>query len=261
MRWRPDIEAWAVYMLVLLGVYVVAAPSASAADADCRSGPGTASVVGAPTASVSWRAGLHGVVPVHARVPRVSGERREGEKGRAVGPTVADWLLVLGAARDDSGRCWVRVRLPWRPNAAAGWVKARDVLLRPTRWRVVISRSARRLALRYDGRAVLRTRIVVGAVGTPTPGGLFSIIAVWRWSPGDFLGSYVLPLTAHSDTLQEFGGGDGRVGIHGRGGASLLDPLGSRASHGCVRLSNAAIESVVRRVGAGGLPGIPVVVR
>jgi lipoprotein-anchoring transpeptidase ErfK/SrfK len=58
--------------------------------------------------------------------------------------------------------------------------------------------------------------------------------------------------------LQEFGSGDGRIGIHGRGGASLADPLGSAASHGCIRLANSAIESIVRRVGADGLSGIPV---
>ena len=108
---------------------------------------------------------------------------------------------------------------------------------------------------------MLRTSVVIGAPITPTPQGLFSIVGVWRWNPADFLGSYILPLTAHSNVLQEFGGGDGRVGIHGRGGASLLDPLGSARSHGCIRLSNKAINWIVRKVGAHGLPGVPVRVR
>ena len=103
--------------------------------------------------------------------------------------------------------------------------------------------------------------MVIGAPPTPTPHGLFSIVGVWRWNPADFLGSYILPITAHSNVLQEFGGGDGRVGIHGRGGSSLLDPLGAARSHGCIRLANGAIEWLVRKVGAGGLPGIPVRVR
>lgn len=106
-----------------------------------------------------------------------------------------------------------------------------------------------------------RIRVVVGAAATPTPRGLFSIVATWRWNPDDFLGSWILPLTAHSHVLQEFGNGDGRVGIHGRGGASLLDPLGSSRSHGCVRLSNPAIESIVRKVGRRKLPGVPVLIR
>jgi lipoprotein-anchoring transpeptidase ErfK/SrfK len=102
---------------------------------------------------------------------------------------------------------------------------------------------------------------VIGSPTTPTPRGLFSIVEVWRSNAGDFRGSYILPLTAHSNVLQEFGGGDGRVGIHGRGGSSLLDPLGSARSHGCIRLANRAIDWLVRTVGAGRLPGMPVRVR
>ena len=102
---------------------------------------------------------------------------------------------------------------------------------------------------------------MVGAPVTPSPLGLFSIVGVWRWDPADFLGSYILALTAHSNVLQEFGGGDGRVGIHGRGGASLLDPLASARSHGCVRMANRAIAWLVRTVGATALPGIPVRVK
>ena len=56
--------------------------------------------------------------------------------------------------------------------------------------------------------------------------------------------------------LNTFQGGDGRVALHGRGGRSLRDPLGSASSHGCIRLSNSAINwiaSIAR-------PGTPVVV-
>jgi lipoprotein-anchoring transpeptidase ErfK/SrfK len=168
---------------------------------------------------------------------------------------------VLRAARDPRGRCWLRVRLPSRPNDAAGWVHAGRVLLRRTRWRIVIATDARTIAVFHGGDLRRRFSVVVGAAPTPTPRGLFSVVGVWPWSPADFLGSYVLPLTAHSHVLQEFGGGDGRVGIHGRGGASLLDPLGSARSHGCIRLANDAIEWIVGKVGTRRLPGIPVRVR
>jgi hypothetical protein len=53
--------------------------------------------------------------------------------------------------------------------------------------------------------------------------------------PNEYLGSSVLELSAHSDLLQQSDGGHGTVGIHGRGGGSLLDPIGSPASHGCIR--------------------------
>ena len=147
---------------------------------------------------------------------------------------------------------------PPAPTHAAAWVDADRVTLRLTRWRLAVSREARRVSVFRDGKRVRHFRVVIGASPTPTPDGLFSIVDVWRWNPNDFLGSYILPLTAHSKVLQEFGGGDGRVGIHGRGGASLLDPLGAARSHGCVRLANRAIRWIVRKVGANGLPGIPV---
>jgi lipoprotein-anchoring transpeptidase ErfK/SrfK len=155
----------------------------------------------------------------------------------------------------------LKVRLPSRPNAASGWLNANRVVLRRTAWRIAISRAVRRLTVFRGGTIVRRFRVVVGAPSTPTPKGLFSIIGAWRSAPDEFLGSYVLPLTAHSDVLREFDGGDGRVGLHGRGGASLLDPLGTARSHGCIRLANAAIDWLVRAVGVAQLSGTPVRVR
>ena len=235
------------------GVLAVGAPPALAAPA-CGPAWASAAAVGRPTAEVAWRAKLL------TRTPLWSAPAQGRARG-AVTPEQAPWLLVLRARLDDQGRCWVQVRLPTRPNRAAAWIDARRARLRPTPWRIVVTRRARTLDVLDGGRRVRRFRVVVGKPATPSPRGLFSIVGVWRWKPSDFLGAYILPLTAHSNVLQEFGGGDGRVGIHGRGGTSLRDPLGSARSHGCVRLSNAAIEWIVRRIGARGLPGIPVSVR
>jgi hypothetical protein len=167
-------------------------------------------------------------------------------------------LLVLDAAPTRSGRCWVQVRLPWRPNDASGWVPASQVVLRPNAWQIVVSTAARSLSVYRLGRLVRRVPVVVGKPSTPTPQGLFSIIGAWGDPPNAFLGSWILPLTAHSSVLQQFDGGDGTVGIHGRGGASLLDPLGSASSHGCIRVANSSIDWLVHTIGAGALPGIPV---
>ena len=238
-----------------MATLLLAAPPAPAAP-KCGTARATAIAVGKPAATVAWRAELIARTRLWRSVPK-HGAKSHG----AVGPRPAAALLVLRAARDSEGRCWLRVRLPSRPNNATAWVRADRVLLRPTRWRIVVAPGARTISVYHDGDLRRRFRVVVGAPGTPTPRGLFSIVGVWRWNPADFLGSYILPLTAHSNVLQEFGGGDGRVGIHGRGGASLLDPLGSARSHGCIRLSNKAINWIVRKVGAHGLPGVPVRVR
>ena len=239
-------------MFVLAGICLVGAPPASAALL-CHRGSATGSVVGRPTSKVAWRAELLGRAGVYGGVSRA------GTRARIfVGPAQASWLLVLDAARTHSGRCWVEVRLPWRPNDAIGWVDTSQVILRPTTWRIVVSTAERSLSVYRGGSLVRRVQVVVGAPSTPTPVGLFSIIGAWASSPDAFLGSWILPLTAHSGTLQQFEGGDGTVGVHGRGGASLLDPLGSARSHGCIRLDNSSIDWLVGSIGVGAIPGIPV---
>jgi hypothetical protein len=105
-------------------------------------------------------------------------------------------------------------------------------VLRLTPWRIAISTASRTLILFHAGASVRTIWVVVGKPSTPTPVGLFAIVWAIRWNPNDFLGSRVLMLSAHSNVLQAFDGGDGTIGIHGRGGVSLLDPLGSAPSHG-----------------------------
>jgi len=168
-------------------------------------------------------------------------------------------LLVLGA-RERRGRCLVRVRVPTRPNTATAWLDGERVVLTSTRWRIAVHTASRRLDVLRSGRLFRRIPVVVGAPGTPTPRGLFAIADVSKWHPGEFVGAWVLTLTAHSDVLRRFDGGDGRVALHGRGGASLLEPLGAAASHGCVRLANTDISWLVRTIGQARLPGTPVVV-
>lgn len=241
---------WVTGRAVLLAVTAGALTSAPAHALGCEGTAGPARV-GRPAPWRAWRARLEAPSPVYAR----PGARQTGR----VGPAAADALLVLDA-REQGGRCWVRVRLPSRPDTAAGWVNAERVQLASTPWRIAVHTGSRRLEMLKSGRLVRRMPVVVGAPSTPTPRGLFAIAGIWRWRRDDFLGSWVLTLTAHSDVLQRFDGGDGRVALHGRGGASLLDPLGTAASHGCVRLANAAISWLVRTIGRARSPGTPVAI-
>ena len=167
-------------------------------------------------------------------------------------------LLVLGARTDRLVRRWLRVRLPSRPNDAAGWILADRAVVSRTGWRVEVDVSARRVTVLRGGRVQRRFSAVVGAPGTPTPRGLFAISEMVREpGPDGFLGPWALHLTAHSDVLDDYGGGPGRVAIHGRAGASLLDPLGSARSHGCIRVDNRQIRFLARVL----VPGVPVRIR
>jgi hypothetical protein len=221
------------------------AAGAAGAPAPCAGGP--------PTEARSWRAFVPAGTPLRAGV---------AVPGPPAPITLLDrWLMVLDRRRDGQGRCFVEVRVPGRPNTAHAWVATARVTVTPTRWRIEVSRAARRATLLHGGRAVARWRVVVGKPATPTPAGLFALQASYRTSPGSFEGTWILALTAHSDVLRTFDGGDGQVALHGRGGASLADPLGTAASHGCVRFDNRAIGSIVRRIGRARLPGVPVAIR
>jgi hypothetical protein len=196
------------------------------------------------------------VVPTAVRARPGPGARRVGRLG-----TEARWgggpvrLLVLRSRRGPGGRRWLRVRLHERPNDRAGWVAADRMRLTRTRWRVVVSTGSRTVTVLRGGRVARRFGAVVGTPGTPTPHGLFAIGERIRQPPG-ILGPWALHLTAHSRVLDNFGGGPGRVAIHGRSGALLSDPLGTAASHGCIRLANSAISWLAARA----VEGTPVVV-
>jgi lipoprotein-anchoring transpeptidase ErfK/SrfK len=250
---RALVVVWAVFasasgLLVGNAAAANSVPKSSA----CARVLGGAAVAG-PTKSVAWKVGLESRIGVFDHTPGKS-----LHPSTWVAPTDAPWLLVLARPRDSDNRCWVLVRLPWRPNSAAGWINANLVVVETTPWRIETSTASRTLTLFRAGRAVRTVSVVVGKPSTPTPTGLFAIAWAIPWHPNDFLGSWVLELTAHSDVLQEFDGGDGTVGIHGRGGTSLLDPLGSAASHGCIRLANDSIDWLVHTVGESQLPGTPV---
>ena len=216
-----------------------------------------AAELGKPTLRWSWRARI--VAPTLARAaPRMDARpvQRLGTSARWNGGPMT--LLVLDATLDRQDRRWLRVRLPARPNGTAGWIPADRAFKRLTRWRVVVNVDLRIVSLLRDGRLSRRWSAVVGAPGTPTPRGVFAIGERVRQPDRDgFLGSWALHLTAYSKVLDNFGGGPGTVGIHGRGGASLLDPLGSAASHGCIRIDNRAVEFLARRA----LEGTPVFIR
>ena len=169
------------------------------------------------------------------------------------GPTE---LLVLDR-RPALGREWLRVLLPVRPNGTTGWIEAAVARLSTSRFRIVISTERRTVEGFDEDRRIGSFRAVVGAPGTPTPHGFFAVAErIPLANPGGFYGTWMLTLTAHSNVLDTFDGGDGRVAIHGRGGSSLEDPLGSASSHGCIRLDNSAIDWLARIAA----PGTPVVV-
>lgn len=162
--------------------------------------------------------------------------------------------LLVTDTRHVGGVTWLRVLLPGRPNGAEGWIDSDVAVLRSTPWRIVISTERRTVAVYRLGVAVRSFSAVVGARSSPTPHGLFAVTErIPQADPNGFYGSWILTLTAHSTVYRHYQGGDGRVAIHGRGGASLSNPLGTALSHGCIRLDNSSADWLAT-VAAPGTP-------
>jgi lipoprotein-anchoring transpeptidase ErfK/SrfK len=191
------------------------------------------------------------VAPVLAR-SRVRSKRRGWRLGVETAWSGQPQTLLVLRSTVHRGRQWLRVLLPLRPNGSKGWVPRDRVALARTRYWIDVRTGARRVTVYRDGKRVRRFRAVVGAPATPTPTGLAAIYERNRQpDPGAFLGPWALPLTIMSNVLENYGGGPGRVGIHGRSGASLADPLGSARSHGCIRIDNHHVAWMAASIPAG----------
>jgi lipoprotein-anchoring transpeptidase ErfK/SrfK len=158
------------------------------------------------------------------------------------------WVPVIQAKPG-----WARVLLPSRPNHVTGWIFAggaagKNFVVRFSSYLVQVDIGARRLSVTDDGRSLGTWTVAAGATATPTPTGRTFVLAYLQplrptYSP------LILPLGAHSDTLDSFAGGPGTVALHG-----WPDPavFGHLVSHGCVRVPSQALR-VLSRVPLGSL--------
>lgn len=149
----------------------------------------------------------------------------------------------------DAGE-WLQVLLPIRPNASVGWIRRADVELSTVHHRVEIDRATHRLRV-FDATesVVADEAIAVGKSSTPTPAGQFFTVELLQPpNPSGAYGPYAFTLSAYSDVYQTFGSGDGAVGLHGTNEPSSI---GTNASHGCVRLHNAAIQRLAEMLPLG----------
>jgi hypothetical protein len=144
------------------------------------------------------------------------------------------WLPII--ARQPG---WVRVLLPSRPNGASGWVAEGRVWVAHTPDEVRVRLGERTLRLRHEGQEVGAWAIAVGASATPTPLGRTFILAS-GYDPGRPQ-AVVLPLGAHSDSLETFAGGPGTVAIHSWPDARVF---GAAVSHGCLRVPDVAMTAL-----------------
>lgn len=206
----------------------------------------------------AWR-----VRPAFTRVATTSGPTSRSRAGWLTQETehtgVQAWYLVLDA-RQIGDTCMFQVRLAGMAADHAGWVDRDLVIAQKLRWQIEIDLSDRRVRMYRGTKLVLNQRVVIGAKATPTPvtrrNQPLAMYDAKRGDANDFTGTWQLATTAHSPADPDLG----RIGIHGRGGASLSQALGSASSHGCVRGDNATVDALVRMTGLKGMLGVPVVI-
>jgi lipoprotein-anchoring transpeptidase ErfK/SrfK len=246
--------------VAVIGALLMVCPVAAGAASAARPPPvatEAASAAGLPLVSIA--APTRGGGATIANIVETTSARSEPDAGRVVwrAQPQTDWsgepqsLLVLGSAV-RGGQLWLRLLLPIRPDGTSAWIPRNRVTLSRTRYWLVVAKHRRLVQVYVDGALRDSFPAVIGKPATPTPDGLAAIYERDRQpDPAGFLGPWALPLTALSNVLRSFGGGPGRIAIHGRGGPSLLNPLGSAASHGCIRIDNGPVTWLATHVPQG----------
>jgi hypothetical protein len=239
---------------VMLGAVLLAACGGGAADPvdgpSRSSAPLPASPVAARPSALRLVRELRADPPAFSAVPRarrVPMWERAGTWGPgfvfdARGPSGGIPPLLIEGARRVAGELWLEVLLPIRPNGSTAWVRASDVRIRRETERIEVDLSRRLLERYRNGELVQRLRVGIGAPGTPTATGTFFVwVKVPFRDPSGPYGIYALGLSGFSEVLRDWPGG-GRLAIHG-----TADPSdrGRAVSHGCIRVWNPDMESLV----------------
>lgn len=192
---------------------------------------GTSLVLGA-RGPVDVFAGAHGTEPFRTLEPT----------------TILGTTTVLTVLEGPTGG-WARVMLPGRPNGSEGWVRSDDMVAFVVQGRVVIDLSDRTLTYEVGDSEVVATSVGVGSESHPTPTGTFYVTdSVTLADPNSPWGPHALGLSARSDTITDYNGGDGIIGIHG---TDSPRSIGQAASLGCVRVPNDVITRLHELVGIG----------
>ena len=152
-------------------------------------------------------------------------------------PTVEHVPLVM-LVRATFGS-WLQVKINARPNGATAWIKSSDVALRTVPNHILISLGAKRLVVFHGAHVIWSTSVAPGKASSPTPIGSFYVDVLAKpTDPNGPYGAYQISFTGFSTVYESFDGGIGQVAMHGTNEPALI---GTPASHGCVRLSNADI--------------------
>jgi hypothetical protein len=186
--------------------------------------------------------------PVAARRRPDAVSASVGSVSRVTPEGTVNIVRVLGHRSDGRGRLWVRVALATLPNGRAGWVPRTALGGYGTAdTRLVVDRMHLTLTLLRRGRAVFHAPVAVGTRRWPTPAGDFYVRNRLTRYAGPTYGPLAFGTNARSVRLSDWPDG-GFIGIHGTNRPELIP---GRVSHGCIRMRNADIVALAKRMPVG----------
>lgn len=190
------------------------------------------------------------VVPVYSDPAKPEPDQALGNPLLYNGDANAPLPLVLLVKEAPEDNCdWLEVYLAQRPNGSIGWIKRADVDVTSHTYRMEAHLAAFKLNVFEDGKQIGDYDIAVATEDTPTPGGMFfTNMLLQPPDPNGDYGPFAYGLSGYSEKLTSFNGGDGQLGIHG---TNQPEKIGTRVSHGCIRLRNEDITALALKLPLG----------
>lgn len=144
---------------------------------------------------------------------------------------------------------YMKVLITARPNHTTGWIKADDVTIAATEYRMELDLSTFHLKVFKGAEIFVETDVAIGKDATPTPLGHFFVTEKIK-NPTDtgVYGAWILPTNGYSEILDTFNDGLPQIAFHGTNQPELI---GSKASNGCVRIPNDVVIKIAETIPAG----------
>lgn len=246
----------ALAMLLLGGCTNAATtPTTTAAPITTTTTTPTTLATTATTSATTTTADTYALAPGQSLVAHSDGELAVYDSPVAAVPTrtfpattilgTPQAYLVLGGPIDN----WTLLALPGRPNGATAWAKTDDLRFEIVDQHITVDLSDRNLSFVSGGEVLINATVAVGSDSNPTPVGQFFVTDVVQLSnPNSAWGPFAVGLSGRSDTITEFNGGDGIIGIHG---TNRPNTIGHPVSLGCVRLDNESITLLANTIRLG----------
>ncbi len=144
---------------------------------------------------------------------------------------------------------WMKVLITARPNHTTGWIKAEDVTIAATDYRMELDLSTYHLKVFKGPDLFVETDVAIGKDSTPTPTGRFFVTEkIKNQTDTGVYGAWTMPINGYSEVLDLFDNGLPQIAFHGTNQPELI---GSKASNGCVRIPNDAVTKIANAIPAG----------